>query len=66
MQKFDAGEKGYGVRTTRKFKAGEFLVEYAGQLLVGSAEIKEREAALDAASAGSYVYVFMHQNKKYA
>ncbi|KAL0818265.1 hypothetical protein ABMA28_008756 [Loxostege sticticalis] len=57
--------KGRGVIATRAFGRGQFVVEYAGEL-VGVAEAREREAlyAQDP-SAGCYMYYFRHNDQQY-
>ncbi|XP_063889960.1 histone-lysine N-methyltransferase Set8-like isoform X2 [Scylla paramamosain] len=59
------GAKGRGVVTTRKFKKGEFVVEYIGDL-IDVREAKERESryAQDA-TKGCYNYYFTFQNQQY-
>ena len=59
------GTKGRGVVTTRKFKKGEFVVEYIGDL-IDVREAKERESryAQDA-TKGCYNYYFTFQNQQY-
>jgi SET domain-containing protein len=47
--KGDAGEKGFGVFTTRSFRKGEYLCEYEG---------KYRESLIDDDSEGNYLYHF--------
>ena len=52
--------KGRGVITTRKFKKGELLCEYTGNLLTYEEGIKkEREYAKDA-NIGCYMYFFRY------
>ncbi|KAK0167258.1 hypothetical protein PV327_004682 [Microctonus hyperodae] len=57
--------KGRGVVTTREFKKGEFVVEYAGDL-IDQIEAKKREAeyAKDQ-NTGCYMYYFQHRNHQY-
>lgn len=57
--------KGRGVLTKRPFTRGEFVVEYAGEL-IGVAEAREREAkyAMDP-DAGCYMYYFRHGDQQY-
>ena len=57
--------KGRGLKAVRDFKKGEFIVEYAGDLIDGGTAV-EREAnyAMDI-SKGSYMYFFKHKEKKY-
>lgn len=57
--------KGRGIVTTRDFSKGEFVVEYAGEL-ISMAEAKVREAlyAQDQ-NTGCYMYYFKHRNTQY-
>ncbi|KOB78637.1 Histone-lysine n-methyltransferase, partial [Operophtera brumata] len=57
--------KGRGVIATRQFGRGQFVVEYAGEL-VGTAEAREREYmyAQDP-EAGCYMYYFRHGDQQY-
>lgn len=58
-------DKGRGVIATRPFGRGQFVVEYAGEL-VGVAEARERERlyAQDP-TAGCYMYYFRHGDQQY-
>lgn len=58
-------DKGRGVIATRKFSRGQFVVEYAGEL-VGLQEAREREYkyAQDP-EAGCYMYYFRLQDQQY-
>ncbi|XP_049793297.1 histone-lysine N-methyltransferase PR-Set7 [Schistocerca nitens] len=57
--------KGRGIVTTRDFHKGEFVVEYAGEL-ISMTEAKVREAlyAQDQ-NTGCYMYYFKHKNTQY-
>jgi histone-lysine N-methyltransferase SETD8 len=57
--------KGRGIVTTRQFSKGEFVVEYAGEL-INICEAKEREKryARDQ-NTGCYMYYFKYQNNQY-
>ncbi|XP_067014797.2 histone-lysine N-methyltransferase Set8 [Anabrus simplex] len=57
--------KGRGIVTTRMFSKGEYVVEYAGEL-IDMAEAKERERlyAQDQ-NTGCYMYYFRHKNNQY-
>lgn len=58
-------EKGRGIVTTRKFHRGEFVVEYAGQLITMEvAKERERQYAQDQ-NTGCYMYYFRHGNSQY-
>jgi histone-lysine N-methyltransferase SETD8 len=53
------------VQATRAFKKGEFVVEYAGELIdIGSAKDREAQYSLDT-SKGCYMYYFTHREKQY-
>lgn len=58
-------EKGRGVVACRDFERGEFVVEYAGDLIdVGVAKDREAKYSMDL-STGCYMYYFRHNNKQY-
>ena len=58
-------EKGRGVFSTRSFKKGDLVCEYAGDL-IDYKEAKTREAKYGTdETIGSYMYFFEYQNKKY-
>jgi histone-lysine N-methyltransferase SETD8 len=58
-------EKGRGVVACRDFVRGEFVVEYAGDLIdVGIAKERESKYSLDL-STGCYMYYFKHNGKQY-
>jgi hypothetical protein len=58
-------EKGRGVIVTRDYDKGEFVVEYAGDLIdVGSAKERESKYSLDL-TTGCYMYYFKHSNKQF-
>uniref|UniRef100_T1G895 SET domain-containing protein n=1 Tax=Helobdella robusta TaxID=6412 RepID=T1G895_HELRO len=65
MQVKEIEGKGRGVVAARSFYRGEFIVEYAGDLI----EIliaRERESKYNLSSAfGCYMYYFKHNNKNY-
>ena len=58
--------KGRGIFSTRSFHKGDFVVEYAGDL-INSAEAKVREEmySKDPDTFGSYMYTFWHRNTKW-
>ena len=61
----DFGDKGRGVVATKYFKRGDFVVEYAGELIKLD-EAKERETKYSMnEQIGCYMYYFIHQNKNY-
>ncbi len=52
-------------QATRHFAKGEFVVEYAGELIdIGSAKDREAQYSLDT-SKGCYMYYFAHRDKQY-
>jgi len=58
-------EKGRGLVTTKDRKKGEFVVEYAGDLInIDSANQRESEYSMDV-SKGCYMYYFRHQGSQY-
>ena len=57
-------DKGRGVVALRKFKEGEFVVEYRGEL-IDSQEVKFREMIYASANlSSSYLYFFEYQNQR--
>ncbi|XP_058804928.1 histone-lysine N-methyltransferase PR-Set7-like [Phymastichus coffea] len=57
--------KGRGVVTTRNFVKGEYVVEYAGELIdLTTAKKREVKYAKDQ-NAGCYMYYFQHRNQQY-
>lgn len=57
--------KGRGVVSTKPFQRGDFVVEYAGDL-VEIDEAKQREAFYSHfENVGCYMYYFQHKNKRY-
>ncbi|KAF1389186.1 hypothetical protein PFLUV_G00070830 [Perca fluviatilis] len=57
--------KGRGIFAVKRFKKGEFVVEYHGDLLeLAEAKIKEAQYALDP-KKGCYMYYFQYQSKTY-
>lgn len=57
--------KGRGVVTTRPFARGEFVCEYAGEL-IGEKEAKLREEQYsEDPSVGCYMYFFIHKTTKW-
>ena len=56
-------DKGRGVQAAKDFSQGDFVVEYAGELLeIEEAEEREKNYGKD---IGSYMYFFEHNGKKY-
>ena len=58
--------KGRGIEARKRFSKGDFVVEYAGDLIETTAGAKAREAkyAKDT-SKGCYMYYFKHGDKSY-
>ncbi|XP_069701000.1 histone-lysine N-methyltransferase Set8 isoform X2 [Periplaneta americana] len=57
--------KGRGVVTTRQFSKGEFVVEYAGELIdICEAKEREKNYAQDQ-NTGCYMYYFKYRNTQY-
>lgn len=57
--------KGRGVVACRNFAKGEFVVEYAGDLIdVGIAKERESKYSMDL-NTGCYMYYFKHMGKQY-
>ena len=62
---FDTGDRGRGIKTTKKFSKGDLVVEYAGEI-VSEDEAVAREAAYKAdPGAGSFMYFFQFKGKPY-
>lgn len=58
-------EKGRGVFAVKRFKKGDFVVEYHGDLL-DLTEAKKREAEYSKdPETGCYMYYFQYQSKAY-
>jgi len=57
--------KGRGIMAVRDFSKGEFVVEYAGDLIdIGTAKDLEQKYSMDT-SKGCYMYYFKHKGKQY-
>lgn len=57
--------KGRGIKAVRDFSKGEFVVEYAGDLIdIGTAKDLEAKYSMDT-SKGCYMYYFKHKGKQY-
>ena len=58
--------KGRGIEARKRFVKGDFVVEYAGDLIEGTTAAKSREKkyAKDS-SKGCYMYYFKHKSKQY-
>lgn len=65
FQVTEFADKGRGVTTSRPLKAGDFVLEYAGELIdVQEAKMREQIYATDS-SIGCYMYYFTCRNKQY-
>jgi histone-lysine N-methyltransferase SETD8 len=61
----DIENKGRGIKAIREFAKGEFVVEYAGDLIdVDDAKDRESKYSMDT-SKGCYMYYFKHKGKQY-
>jgi len=57
--------KGRGIMAVRSFSKGEFVVEYAGDLIsIDDAKDRESKYSMDT-SKGCYMYYFKHKGKQY-
>lgn len=57
--------KGRGIKAVRDFEKGEFVVEYAGDLIdIENAKDRESKYSMDT-SKGCYMYYFKHKGKQY-
>ena len=57
--------KGRGIKAVKSFDKGDFVVEYAGDLVdIGTAKDLETKYSLDS-SKGCYMYYFKHKGKQY-
>lgn len=57
--------KGRGIKAVKTFNKGDFVVEYAGELIdIGTAKDLESKYSMDA-SKGCYMYYFKHKGKQY-
>lgn len=57
--------KGRGIKAVKDFSKGEFVVEYAGDLIdIGTAKDLEAKYSMDT-SKGCYMYYFKHKGKQY-
>lgn len=54
---------GEGVFTTKRFKCGDFLLEYRGDLIRNFGEALKREKEHAAADQGNFLYFFKYKNK---
>lgn len=59
----DSVEKGRSVRTTKKFLKGQFVVEYAGDLINrDEAKLREEKYTADGNTSRCYMYYFEFNN----
>ena len=57
--------KGRGIFSTRPFHKGEYVVEYAGDLITPKeAEVREKKYSKNTDKYGSYMYYFEHKGTK--
>jgi len=62
----DVPLKGRGIFSTRKFFQGEFVVEYAGDLITPKeAEVRDAKYSANTDKYGSYMYYFVHKGTKW-
>ncbi|XP_039291196.1 histone-lysine N-methyltransferase PR-Set7-like [Nilaparvata lugens] len=57
--------KGRGIVTTRSFNRGEFVVEYAGELITYEEAKKREQVYANDQNTGCYMYYFKHNNGRY-
>ena len=58
-------DKSFCLQALRNFAKGDFIVEYAGELIdIGTAKNREQEYSMDA-SKGCYMYYFKFKEKPY-
>jgi len=57
--------KGRGVVATKPFRRGDFVVEYAGDLIDLSLAKKREEKYSEDTDIGCYMYYFTHNNRRY-
>jgi len=61
----DAGELGRGVRASRKFEKGEFVLEYAGECISRAKDFHARCEMYDRnAIFESFIFWFKYDNKQ--
>ena len=58
-----SAEKGFGVRTTRPFRKGAFLVEYHGRRYKGKKALAKEAAYGKHPETGSYMLFFKYKQK---
>jgi len=65
LQMSDASQMGRGVKTTRTFRRGDFVAEYAGELLPRELGLeRDRQYGHDGL-VGGYSVFFSYKNKGY-
>ena len=58
--------KGRGIFSTRSFHKGEFVVEYAGDLITTEeAEVRDEKYSKNIDKYGSFMYLFVYKEKKW-
>nr|XP_022338926.1 N-lysine methyltransferase KMT5A-like isoform X2 [Crassostrea virginica] len=65
LEVVDLGEKGRGVVATKHFYRGDFVVEYAGDLIDLSTAKKREKEYSENPDFGCYMYYFVHRNRNY-
>ena len=65
IQVVEIPEKGRGVVATKSFKRGDFVVEYAGDLIDLKAAKQREDDYKKNSSIGCYMYYFNFNNKSY-
>ena len=62
---FDTVNRGRGIRASRRFAKGDFVVEYAGDLVQESEALLRESEYQDDPTKGSYMYFFEFKGKQY-
>lgn len=65
LEVVDLGEKGRGVVATKHFYRGDFVVEYAGDLIDLSTAKQREKKYSENPQFGCYMYYFVHKNRNY-
>jgi len=58
-------DKGRGIYATKKLNIGDFVVEYAGDLITMEDGVKRESLYSEDVNIGSYIYFFEFQGSKY-
>lgn len=59
------GEKGRGVVATQTFEKDDFVVEYAGDLILSNIAKKREKDYETKSDVGCYMYYFVFNNKQF-